>query len=635
MTLSWKITGVDDATIQIAGGSLVHESALLEGSVDSGAIDATTTFTLTATHDDQSAAKQITVEAAPPIGEAEPNDDVAHATALSAGGSMGAIDPGTDVDIFSIQVPEGSGIRAETSDGQGSCNFDSVLALLGADGTELGFVDEGGAENCSLIDPTYDSFAESLPAGTYYLKVSAYDSTMPAGAYSLSVAIIPPPVVAAMISAPGGTAAVSLAGHASSALVQITLTTPGQAIEVSTEDQGGGCLVDTMLSLSKDDELMGFAFDSNTSSCAAIIFPQDSFATDLASGNYLLEITDEGDVGGTTMVTVSIHDPACGDGVKQTLAGEQCDDGNTTASDGCSATCTAESRGTVMGPGPAQDFTGALPIGGEAIFTIIMSEEGYIGAETYLPALGSCDGTAPDTQLDLLDSTFTVLGVDSDDGVELCSKIEPATDMFAHVQAGTYYLRVWQWDGMIATPEYHVQIKTTALGCGNGVLESGEQCDDGNTTASDGCSASCVFEGSVVQEMEPNDASTSATSLPVTIGSATTVHAAIDPVGDADWYSFQIAAGAPARITAKTYSALGNPNGCINSETDTKLFLLSANAMELTNNDDANGFYCSTIDGSMDPMAASLAAGTYYLRVEHYANSQTIPSYFLDLTVER
>lgn len=30
--------------------------------------------------------------------------------------------------------------------------------------------------------------------------------------------------------------------------------------------------------------------------------------------------------------------------------------------------------------------------------------------------------------------------------------------------------------------------------CGNGALESPEQCDDGNSTNNDGCSASCVAE---------------------------------------------------------------------------------------------------------------------------------------------
>jgi cysteine-rich repeat protein len=31
-------------------------------------------------------------------------------------------------------------------------------------------------------------------------------------------------------------------------------------------------------------------------------------------------------------------------------------------------------------------------------------------------------------------------------------------------------------------------------GCGDGVVEAGEQCDDGNTTSCDGCSAACAVE---------------------------------------------------------------------------------------------------------------------------------------------
>src|SRR5512132_4183336 len=31
--------------------------------------------------------------------------------------------------------------------------------------------------------------------------------------------------------------------------------------------------------------------------------------------------------------------------------------------------------------------------------------------------------------------------------------------------------------------------------CGDGTIDAGEECDDGNTTSGDGCSATCVFEG--------------------------------------------------------------------------------------------------------------------------------------------
>jgi len=33
--------------------------------------------------------------------------------------------------------------------------------------------------------------------------------------------------------------------------------------------------------------------------------------------------------------------------------------------------------------------------------------------------------------------------------------------------------------------------------CGNGTLDAGEQCDDGNTADGDGCSATCQLEGPI------------------------------------------------------------------------------------------------------------------------------------------
>src|SRR5262249_43404799 len=44
-------------------------------------------------------------------------------------------------------------------------------------------------------------------------------------------------------------------------------------------------------------------------------------------------------------------------------------------------------------------------------------------------------------------------------------------------------------------PNPNLPACATAAVCGNGILEPGEGCDDGNTNACDGCSPSCQVEG--------------------------------------------------------------------------------------------------------------------------------------------
>ncbi|HVN26497.1 MAG TPA: DUF4215 domain-containing protein [Candidatus Paceibacterota bacterium] len=53
--------------------------------------------------------------------------------------------------------------------------------------------------------------------------------------------------------------------------------------------------------------------------------------------------------------------PYCGDSILQPQFGEQCDDGNNTANDGCSPTCAIESTAPLPGPGPAGGTSGYIP----------------------------------------------------------------------------------------------------------------------------------------------------------------------------------------------------------------------------------------------------------------------------------
>ena len=56
-------------------------------------------------------------------------------------------------------------------------------------------------------------------------------------------------------------------------------------------------------------------------------------------------------------------------------------------------------------------------------------------------------------------------------------------------------MRMHTWTCLLALTMGVAAPGVAAAVCGNGVVEAGEQCDDGNTTSGDGCSATCQFEG--------------------------------------------------------------------------------------------------------------------------------------------
>jgi cysteine-rich repeat protein len=158
-------------------------------------------------------------------------------------------------------------------------------------------------------------------------------------------------------------------------------------------------------------------------------------------GNSLLEGLEQCDDGNTTAgdgCSSTCSDEFCGDGVVQ--AGEGCDDGNLTNGDGCDAVCQVEpicGNGTVEGSEQCDD--GNLT-NGDGCNSICHLEQ--VCGNGVLEGSEQCDDH----------------NTNSGDG---CS----ATCQFEHI-------------------------------CGNGTLEPGEECDDNNTTNGDGCNSSCQVEGS-------------------------------------------------------------------------------------------------------------------------------------------
>ena len=143
------------------------------------------------------------------------------------------------------------------------------------------------------------------------------------------------------------------------------------------------------------------------------------------------------------VMVILLGDPAlCGDGVIDPAV-EECDDGNLTGGDGCSASCRVEAGYTCTGSPSICELTC-----GNGVFD---------GSE-------AC-----------YDNNFV-----SGDGCSSACEVEPGYECTG-------------WPSVC-----------TASGCGDGVVGPTEQCDDGNLIDDDGCDGSCEVEPGWTCELEPS-----------------------------------------------------------------------------------------------------------------------------------
>src|SRR5262249_46094367 len=159
-------------------------------------------------------------------------------------------------------------------------------------------------------------------------------------------------------------------------------------------------------------------------------------------------------------------------------------------------------------------------------------------------------------------------------------------------------------------------VNVSPPGCGDFVLEPGEQCDDGNNIDGDGCSATCLFEKNFINETEPNDTLATANAL----GSADGFIAAIGFPGDLDHFSFVITPG-EAAVQIKITDGLGGcPVGF-----DSKITLFDSLGTQIATDDDGLGVgQCSAITPQKYSVVGALTPGTYTVKVQHKNTLSTV-----------
>ncbi|HEV8320051.1 MAG TPA: DUF4215 domain-containing protein [Myxococcota bacterium] len=229
-------------------------------------------------------------------------------------------------------------------------------------------------------------------------------------------------------------------------------------------------------------------------------------------GNGAVEAGEECDDGNTTpgdgcSAACTLEPGICGDGVLN--LGEECDDGNTTPGDGCDAGCQLEGVGAcgpevpaACGDSIADDVTTAGLAVNDWTACLGFPDDGPEVAYVLTPGAGdvTVDLTVTVADMDIL----VVEGDASGACTTACPNLVDAsvnggttaeTVTFAAAAGTTYYVIVDTYTAAGDTGgPFVLDISCVLAVCGDGALQSGEQCDDGNTTAGDGCDGTCQLE---------------------------------------------------------------------------------------------------------------------------------------------
>ena len=233
--------------------------------------------------------------------------------------------------------------------------------------------------------------------------------------------------------------------------------------------------------------------------------------------------------------------PVCGDGLVE--APEECDDGNTTPGDGCDANCLTEVV-AMCGDGIIQigeqcdppDGTTcdamcqviaavpfmcpAMPAGTVNCGDLIAVDTtgGPMDPGAHCMGMLPADGpeqvymlTAAATEamqitlnnltadVDLIISTGAMCNTEMCVGASANPNMDPEIAQFMVFAGETYWIVVDNFAATSGSADLEINCPSSAT-CGDGVIEFGEVCDDGNTMGGDGCSPGCGDEALCVPD---------------------------------------------------------------------------------------------------------------------------------------
>ncbi len=332
--------------------------------------------------------------------------------------------------------------------------------------------------------------------------------------------------------------------------------------------------------------------------CSDFVGPDEFlFYVAIPAGTYYVVVDGYDDAEeGTYALTIRAKASVCGNGTVDQLGTtimfpEQCDDGDTTAGDGCNARCEVED--------------GFVCAGSPSVCAVACGNGMLDGLE------GCDDGNTMAT-----------------DGCSATCEVEPG----------------FACDG---------EPSVCGPSCGNGTFDSGEECEDGGLVDGDRCSATCVLESDHA-EVEPNDTKPQAQMLDaasqiirgaLTMNDVDLYTFTLTAPARVDIETYD------SIDNEDDYEGVGTLTQVDCLFDDTKVFLYDASGdvtmddKAMYGDDDDGDDYCSYLgpqdsdqDADPDPDTADpnqgiLQAGTYTIKVVHYDPDETSERYLLDLKI--
>lgn len=237
--------------------------------------------------------------------------------------------------------------------------------------------------------------------------------------------------------------------------------------------------------------------DENTEAACGM---QTRVTLDVLAGESYFIVVDgvSSEDAGEFLLEVTHRQVACGDAIRDSH--EECDDGNINDGDGCDPDCFLESSETepngTLGSADVYAFepwaAELAPEGDEDFYAVTLTaSSSTLVIDTLNFGDGACGFNLMDTVIEVFDTNANanaLLASDDDGGDGKCARA-----IASGLGPGTYYVKVAAGEGA-APATFPYRLGVFVGECGDGERTLGEECDDQNLIAGDGCDANCRSE---------------------------------------------------------------------------------------------------------------------------------------------